>query len=417
MLKIKKVVVGISGGVDSAVVALMLKNKGYSVQGLFMQNWDITDETGVCKTDEDFKDANIVCDKLQIPLVRVNFVKHYWNEVFSDLLKEYESGNTPNPDVMCNRHVKFDAFYHHAREHYNADAIATGHYARTSFGPYLEQYDSTKNVRLLKAVDVKKDQTLFLCQIKQEALRRTMFPLGEYIKVNVKKIALENTLEQIAKKKESMGICFIGSRNFPNFISEYVLNKPGNFVNIDDGKIVGQHNGIHQWTLGQRTKLTGLPVAYFTAKKDINTNDIYVVQGTGHPALYTESLYTSRPHWIHSCPTELERGKIFKCEFKFQHIENYISCQICLVQQGVVIILETPRRAVTPGQFAVFYKNEECLGSAKILHAGPSHHTLNLFKVTNKSSIYKNKLFNSKIDKSNRITFENDCVSVKVSTS
>ncbi|KAF5280064.1 hypothetical protein FQR65_LT15101 [Abscondita terminalis] len=416
MLKIRKVIVGISGGVDSAVAAIMLKNKDFNIHGIFMQNWDIADETGVCKSDEDFRDASIICDKLAIPLARVNFVKQYWNEVFSDLLKEYESGNTPNPDVMCNRYVKFDAFFHYAREYHNADAIATGHYARSSFGSYLQFYDPSKKARLLKAVDHKKDQTLFLCQIKQEALRRTMFPLGEHIKTDVKRLAIENGLIQIAKKKESMGICFIGLRHFPNFISEYLHNKPGNFINIDNGKIVGQHNGIHQWTLGQRTKLTGLPIAYFTAKKNINTNDIYVAKGTEHPSLYTESLYTSPPHWIHSCPVELENGGIFKCEFKFQHVENFVTCQMCLVEAGVVVILESPRRAVTPGQYAVFYRNEECLGSAKILHAGPSYYTLNLFKNTNKSRIYKDKLF--KLEKSveaDNFELPTSSMSVKIS--
>ncbi|KAF5275073.1 hypothetical protein FQA39_LY07010 [Lamprigera yunnana] len=397
MLKVKKVVVGISGGVDSAVTALLLKKKGFNVHGLFMKNWDIVDETGICRSDEDFQYANITCDKLKIPLIRVNFVKEYWNEVFSDLLKEYQSGATPNPDVLCNTHIKFAAFYRHAREELDADAIATGHYASTSFGPYLEDYNPQKCVRLLKALDEKKDQTLFLCQIHQAALRRTMFPLGCLIKSEVKKIAFDNGLEQIAQKKESMGICFIGSRNFSKFISEYVDDNPGNFVDIDTTEIIGQHNGIHQWTLGQRIKVGGYSIAYFVAKKDVKTNIIYVAQGTDHPALYTESLYTSQPHWISICPEEIQNGEVLECDFKFQHIENYIRCQVYKVSSGLIVILETPRRSITPGQFAVFYKDRECLGCAKITNAGPSFQLLNLFESANNSTVYKNNLFRSDI--------------------
>ncbi|KAK5647787.1 hypothetical protein RI129_002679 [Pyrocoelia pectoralis] len=393
MLKIRKVVIGISGGVDSAVTALFLKHKGYNVEGVFMQNWDITDETGICKSDEDYKDASFLCTKLNIPLLRVNFVKQYWNEVFSDLIKEYETGHTPNPDVLCNRYVKFDAFYHHARETLNADAIATGHYARTSFGSYLEHYQPNKDVHLLKAVDKKKDQTLFLCQVNQRALRKTMFPLGSYVKADVKKIAVENGLEEIAKKKESMGICFIGTRNFPKFISEYVNNKPGNFIDIESGLIVGTHQGIHQWTIGQRANIEGLPMAYFTVKKDVKNNNIYVAQGTHHSSLYTDLLYTSKPHWIHSRPTELQNGNILECEFKFQHIEEFIRCQLYESNEALVVLLEKTRRAITPGQFAVFYKDDECLGSAKIVQGGPSLQTLNSGKNESNAWRYKEQLF------------------------
>ncbi|KAF2893696.1 hypothetical protein ILUMI_12469 [Ignelater luminosus] len=225
-----------------------------------------------------------------------------------------------------------------------------------------------------------------------------MFPLGELTKPVVKKIAIENGLEQIARKKESMGICFIGSRNFQKFISEYVDNRPGNFIDVDTGKIVETHNGIHQWTLGQRTKISGCPVAYFTAKKNCNTNDIYVAQGTHHPALFSGLLYTSPPYWIHSRPKELEDGGIYDCDFKFQHVENFIPCKISETHKGLVVILQTNRRALTPGQFAVFYKNDECLGSAKIVNAGPSNFILHWLENNNLRNVsdllvYKNKLF------------------------
>ncbi|KAB0804218.1 hypothetical protein PPYR_01188 [Photinus pyralis] len=402
MLKIRKLVIGISGGVDSAVTSLFLKNKGYNVEGVFMQNWDIRDETGVCKSDEDYKDASVICEKLGIPLLRVNFVKQYWNEVFCDLLKEYETGHTPNPDVLCNRYVKFDAFYHYAREDLNADAIATGHYARTNFGPYLEYYKPNEDVHLLKAMDERKDQTLFLCQVKQKALRKTMFPLGNYMKTEVKKIAMDNGLEEIAKKKESMGICFIGTRDFPNFISEYVNNKPGNFIDIESGVTVGTHKGIHQWTLGQRSNIEGQPIAYFTVQKDVKTNNIYVARGTHHPSLFTDLLYTAHPHWIHSRPPELENGDLLECDFKFQHVEEFIGCQVYESNKGLIVLLEKTRRAITPGQFAVFYKGEECLGSAKIIQGGPSLFTLNCGRNVSNAWRYKEKLFNNFINNNER---------------
>ncbi|XP_020279874.1 mitochondrial tRNA-specific 2-thiouridylase 1 [Pseudomyrmex gracilis] len=217
---IRNVVVGISGGVDSAVTAYFLKNKGFNVTAVFMRNWDIKDETGHCVIQKDYEDAQWICDRLKIPLAQVDFVKEYWNEVFSDLIEKYQSGYTPNPDVLCNKTIKFDKFFEFARNKFQADAVATGHYARTSFGSYLENYRADINVCLLKARDESKDQTFFLNQIPQQTLRRCMFPLGDYLKTNVKKIASEIGLHQIAQKKESMGICFVGEREFPDFISE-----------------------------------------------------------------------------------------------------------------------------------------------------------------------------------------------------
>lgn len=207
---IRNIVVGISGGVDSAVAALLLKNKGFNITGVFMRNWDIKDETGYCIVEKDFEDARWVCDRLKIPLVQVDFVKDYWHEVFSDLIEKYQSGYTPNPDILCNKNIKFNKFFELARSRFHADAIATGHYARTSFGAYLENYKADTNVRLLQALDNKKDQTFFLNQVSQQSLRRCMFPLGDYLKNNVKKIAEEAGLHRIARKKESMGICFVG---------------------------------------------------------------------------------------------------------------------------------------------------------------------------------------------------------------
>ncbi|RZC41991.1 mitochondrial tRNA-specific 2-thiouridylase 1 [Asbolus verrucosus] len=376
MLKIKKVALGISGGVDSAVAALLLKQRGYDIQGVFMQNWDIADEKGFCSADADYKDAAWVCNKLNIKLTHVNFVKHYWNEVFCTLINEYESGYTPNPDVLCNRNVKFNHFYKFAINDLGADAIATGHYAKTSFGPFLEKYDPDKSVRLYCGKDWIKDQTFFLCQVPQEALRRTMFPLGDMMKPQVKQIAIDNGLEKIARKKESMGICFIGSRKFQDFIREYIEDKPGDFVNVDDVTTVGKHNGIHQWTLGQRTRIASLPHAFFTAKKDVEKNIIYAVKGTKHPLLHTNLIFTSQPFWIHSRPESLELNGVLECQFKFQHTKKWVDCQVCETDKGLIIKVNKYKRAVTPGQFAVLAKDGECLGGAKITNTGVSHFSL-----------------------------------------
>ncbi|XP_066245078.1 mitochondrial tRNA-specific 2-thiouridylase 1 [Euwallacea similis] len=377
---IKRVVLGISGGVDSAVAALLLKTRGYDVQGVFMRNWDIADEKGHCRSNEDLKDASYVCDKLNIPLHQVNFVKEYWNEVFSHLIKDYENGGTPNPDILCNKNVKFKHFFKYARDCLKADAIATGHYARTSFGSYLENYRPNANVRLLQAQDIRKDQTFFLSQLQQQALRRTMFPLGDLMKWEVKHIAAEHGLERIALKPESMGICFIGSRNFQDFIKEYIEDKPGKFIDIDTGQVVGEHQGIHQWTLGQRSRVHGLPEPYFICQKNVEENVIYLAQGTKHPALYSSLFSTHIPHWISLEPPELKNGSILHCYFKFQHTNNVVSCEVCRSKTGLVVKLKLPKRALTPGQYAVFYRGDECLGSARIINIGASEFSLNYLR-------------------------------------
>ncbi|XP_043218232.1 mitochondrial tRNA-specific 2-thiouridylase 1-like isoform X3 [Amphibalanus amphitrite] len=312
--QIKRVVCAMSGGVDSSVAALLLKQKGYEVLGFFMRNWDIRDEQGVCKADQDAEDAAWVCKKLQIPFQEVNFVKEYWNDVFSEMIRDYESGITPNPDILCNRHIKFTALLEHARHTVGADALATGHYARTSAGEFATEY-SGQQVRLLKAVDRLKDQTFFLSQVPQKALRRTIFPLGEFTKGVVKKIASSAGLERIAARKESMGICFIGKRNFSEFIAQYVDPRPGNF------------------------------------------EDFY---GRG----------------------------MLECEFKFQHTESLVPCVVTSrthnpwhrspSKNDLTVSLANPLRALTPGQFAVFYRGDECLGSARILRPGPSQFDLDV---------------------------------------
>nr|XP_033330143.1 mitochondrial tRNA-specific 2-thiouridylase 1 isoform X1 [Megalopta genalis]XP_033330144.1 mitochondrial tRNA-specific 2-thiouridylase 1 isoform X1 [Megalopta genalis]XP_033330145.1 mitochondrial tRNA-specific 2-thiouridylase 1 isoform X1 [Megalopta genalis]XP_033330147.1 mitochondrial tRNA-specific 2-thiouridylase 1 isoform X1 [Megalopta genalis] len=374
----KKVVVGISGGVDSAVAAFMLKDKGFNVTGVFMKNWDVTDETGRCTTEEDYKHAQWVCDKLKIPLIQVNFVKEYWNNVFSYLIEQYQNGFTPNPDIMCNKYIKFDKFFHFARTELQADAIATGHYVRTSFGPHLENFKPDRNVQLLKAEDERKDQTLFLSQIPQVPLRYSMFPLGNYLKSNVKQIAKEIGLELVANKKESMGICFVGKRNFQDFISEYIPDKPGDFIDVETGRVIGKHMGLHHWTIGQRTKIQCGSEAVFVHKKNVATNAIFVVQGTNHSALYSDLIRTEVPHWISEEPEELNGDfNILNCDFRFQHKHPMVPCRVHKISTNELIIkLSQPLRAITEGQFAILYNGEECLGSAPIKYPGASYYAL-----------------------------------------
>ncbi|KAL3288608.1 hypothetical protein HHI36_003045 [Cryptolaemus montrouzieri] len=366
MLQFRRVIVAISGGVDSAVAALLLKLKGFSVEAIFMKNWDIVDEKGYCSSEVDYGDAVDLCKLLNIKLHEVNFVKQYWNEVFCDLVKDYSEGLTPNPDILCNRNIKFNYLYDYVIHNLKADAIATGHYACTSFGSYLDKYNSNEAVRLLKAKDSKKDQVFFLSQVNQEALRRTMFPLGAYLKSEVKSIARQNGLEKFANKKESMGICFIGSRDFQDFIREYMENEPGDFIDVDDGKVVGQHEGIHQWTLGQRARISGLIEAYFISRKNVKENTILLARGTNHPFLYSSLFFTSKPHWITAKPKELQDEDILECDFKFQHSQDWVPCIVFECTQGLIVQLKNPKRALTPGQYAVFCKGNECLGSARI---------------------------------------------------
>ncbi|XP_055371654.1 mitochondrial tRNA-specific 2-thiouridylase 1 isoform X2 [Condylostylus longicornis] len=362
MNKMYKVAVAMSGGVDSAVSALLLKNKGFDVVGVYMKNWDQFNELGYCSGEKDLIDVQNVCKKLGIDLYEVNFVKEYWNKVFCDFLDDYQNGLTPNPDLLCNKHIKFDDFYKYCFSKFQVNAIATGHYARSSFGTYLENCrDNT--VKLLKANDDFKDQTFFLSCIRQDSLKRTMFPVGNMYKKDVKKIAELNGLHEMARKRESTGICFIGDRNFQNFISQYVDPVPGDFIDIDSGKTVGRHNGIHQWTIGQRCRIPGCVKPFFVAMKDVQQKIIYVAAGTEHPSLFSKIVYTSKPHWIRN--VEINPNKFY--EFRFQHTKPLVRCKIKEENNGLKITLASFLRAITPGQYAVIYSEDECLGSARIL--------------------------------------------------
>nr|XP_040030386.1 mitochondrial tRNA-specific 2-thiouridylase 1 [Gasterosteus aculeatus aculeatus] len=390
---IRHVVCAMSGGVDSSVAALLLKKRGYSVTGVFMKNWDSLDESGTCTTEKDCEDAYRVCQALDIPFHQVSYVKEYWNVIFSKLLKEYERGRTPNPDILCNRHIKFNHFHKYAIDTLGADAMATGHYARTSqedeevfqqthLAPpttlFRDRFEIRNPVRLYKGADLLKDQTFFLCQISQEALRQTTFPLAGLTKDFVKKIAAEAGFHHVLKKKESMGICFIGERNFENFIMEYLEPKPGNLVSIEDGAVMGTHKGSFTLTLGQRARIGGQRDPWFVVDKDTDTGDVFVAPTTNHPALFRDTVGTDRFHWLTiDPPPELIKTQMMECHFRFIHQMPLTPCTVTLNMNGSVwITLSQPIRALTPGQFAVLYKGDECLGSGKIMQLGPSEYTL-----------------------------------------
>ncbi|XP_033621774.1 mitochondrial tRNA-specific 2-thiouridylase 1 [Fukomys damarensis] len=366
---------------------------GYQVTGVFMKNWDSLDEHGVCAADRDCEDAYKVCRVLDIPFHQVSYVKEYWNEVFSDFLNEYEKGRTPNPDIVCNKHIKFSCFFHYAVDNLGADAVATGHYARTSLedeevfqqkhvkkpeGLFRNRFEVRNLVKLLQAADSFKDQTFFLSQVSQEALRRTIFPLGGLTKDFVKKIAAENGLQHVLQKKESMGICFIGKRNFEHFILQYLQPRPGKFISIEDNTVLGTHKGWFLYTLGQRAKIGGLSKPWYVVDKDSTKGDVFLAPGPEHPALYRDLLRTNRVHWIaEEPPAALVRDKMMECHFRFRHQMAIVPCVLTLNQDGTVWVTAVKAvRGLALGQFAVFYKGDECLGSGKILRLGPSAYTL-----------------------------------------
>lgn len=358
----ERVILGMSGGVDSSVSALILKEKGYEVIGIFMKNWEEKDEYGVCTATEDANDARRVANQLNIPFYTINFEEEYWNRVFSYFLDEYKKGRTPNPDVMCNQEIKFNAFLDYALK-LEADYIAMGHYAQ------VKEIDG--EYYLLRGKDKNKDQSYFLSRIGQKALSKTLFPIGHLTKKEVRKIAEEHNL-YTAKKKDSTGICFIGERDdFDKFLDQYLLTKEGDIVNVDGGKI-GRHTGLIHYTLGQRRGIgiggigTGEP--WFVAGKDLKKNILYVAQGENHPALYSTSLIGESPKWI------LERAPKtpLKCTAKFRYRQQDIPVTVDILGNGELHIkYDNPVKAVTPGQVAVLYKDEICLGGAIIKSIEP----------------------------------------------
>ncbi|TCS90824.1 tRNA (5-methylaminomethyl-2-thiouridylate)-methyltransferase [Keratinibaculum paraultunense] len=358
----KRVILGMSGGVDSSVAALLLKEAGYEVIGIFMKNWEEKDEYGVCTATEDANDARRVASQLNIPFYTINFEKEYWDRVFSYFLDEYKKGRTPNPDVMCNQEIKFNAFLDYALK-LDADYIAMGHYAR------VKEIDG--KYYLLRGIDKNKDQSYFLSRIDQKALSKTLFPIGHLTKKEVRKIAEEHNL-YTAHKKDSTGICFIGERDdFDKFLDEYLLTKEGDIVNVDGGKI-GRHTGLIHYTLGQRRGIgiggigTGEP--WFVAGKDLKNNILYVAQGENHPALYSISLIGEPPKWIIGNAPDMP----LKCTAKFRYRQKDIPVTVNILDNGELYIkYDYPVKAVTPGQVAVLYQDEICLGGSIIKSIEP----------------------------------------------
>lgn len=349
-----RVIVGMSGGVDSSVAALLLKQQGYDVIGIFMKNWDDTDETGYCTATEDFNDVVAVCNQIGIPYYSVNFEKEYWNKVFTYFLDEYKAGRTPNPDVMCNKEIKFKAFLDHALA-LGADYLATGHYAR------VEEREGIKH--LLRGVDDNKDQTYFLNQLSQEQLAKAMFPIGQLPKKEVRKIAAEAGLAT-AKKKDSTGICFIGERDFREFLRNYLPAQPGE-MRTPAGEVKGKHEGLMYYTLGQRHGLGigGAGEPWFVVGKDLEKNVLIVGQGFENDHLYTDRLVASDLNWISG--TALD--PTFTCTAKFRYRQPDQKVTVHLRDGGhCEVVFDQPQRAVTPGQSVVFYQDNVCLGGGTI---------------------------------------------------
>ncbi len=362
MQPVSNIIVGLSGGVDSAVAALLLKQQGHTVSAVFMKNWDEDDEQDYCPVEKDLADARAIAEKLEIELHTVSFSAQYWNRVFAHFLGEIEAGRTPSPDIICNREIKFSAFLDYATE-LGADFIATGHYAR------IEQ---TPTVRLLKGLDKRKDQTYFLHTLSREQLAKSLFPLGEYAKTEVRKIAESEGFGNYAKK-DSTGICFIGERRFSEFLSRYVKKNPGEIRTLDN-RLLGQHDGLMFYTIGQRQGLgiggrrdsSGKP--WYVVDKDMENNLLRVAQGVNHPALFSSALHASQLYWI--------SGKDIispcKCTARIRHQQPLQACSMT-VQPGSLctVRFDSPQRAITPGQSIVFYHEDECLGGAIIEEAVP----------------------------------------------
>ncbi|CAM4133114.1 tRNA 2-thiouridine(34) synthase MnmA [Paenibacillus alkaliterrae] len=353
-----RVVVGMSGGVDSSVTALLLKQQGYDVIGIFMKNWDDTDEFGHCTAEEDSEDVRRVCDQIGIPYYTVNFERQYYDKVFTYFLDEYKRGRTPNPDVMCNREIKFGDFLQRALE-LGADYLATGHYARVERTPEGE-------TKLLRGVDSNKDQTYFLSALNQKQLAKAMFPIGHLPKPEVRRIAEEAGL-YTAKKKDSTGVCFIGERNFKTFLSGYLPAQSGDMIDIRSGEKKGRHDGLMYYTLGQRQGLgiggSGSGEPWFVAEKDLERNLLYVVQGEQHPSLYSVSLTATGMNWI--VPSSYA-GPL-RCTAKFRYRQQDQGVTVTMMEDGSAhIVFDKPQKAVTPGQAVVLYDGDICLGGGTI---------------------------------------------------
>ena len=362
-MKKKKVIVGLSGGVDSAVACLLLKQQGYEVEGMFMRNWDSSlnndilgnpnDLNDVCPQEKDYMDAVETARLLDIPLHRVDFVEEYWNNVFQYFINEYNNNRTPNPDILCNKEIKFKCFLDKANE-LGCDYIAMGHYARII-------HENDKHT-LLRGIDNNKDQTYFLCQLSQKQIEKALFPIGHLEKTEVRRIAIENNLN-VAKKKDSTGVCFIGERNFKEFLKNYILAKPGNMCTLD-GKVVGKHDGIMYYTIGQRHGLGigGPGEAWFVIGKRPKDNVLLVGQGDEQEYLFSNRCIVIGVNWMHE-----KFDGIKKCSAKFRYRQKDVNVEIKFIGKDTLEVVYLDKsKAVTPGQAAVFYDGDVVLGGGTI---------------------------------------------------
>tara|TARA_R110002126_G_scaffold15185_10_gene62515 strand:- start:11570 stop:12673 length:1104 start_codon:yes stop_codon:yes gene_type:complete len=356
----KKVIVGMSGGVDSSVSAYLLIQQGYQVEGLFMKNWEEDDNDEYCAAAEDMQDAQQVCDKLGIVLHKVNFAAEYWDNVFEYFLAEYRAGRTPNPDIMCNKEIKFKAFLEFAAEALGADYIATGHYVRR------RQHHG--HWQLLRGLDTNKDQSYFLYTLGEQHVGQTLFPIGELEKPAVRAIAEQQGLIT-HDKKDSTGICFIGERKFKDFLQQYLPAQPGDIVSIDDDQLLGRHDGLMYHTLGQRKglKIGGLKDGsddpWYVVGKDLVKNRLLVAQGHDHPALLASGLIACQLDWVDRKGPQSP----LRCTVKTRYRQTDISCTLTPLADGKLkVLFDQPQKAVTPGQSAVFYLDDMCLGGGII---------------------------------------------------
>ena len=366
-----KVLIGLSGGVDSAVAAYLLKKQGYEVTACFMRNWDAlangdylgnpTINNNQCPQEKDYDDAVAVAKKLGITLLRHDYIKEYWDNVFSYLIKEYEVGRTPNPDIFCNKYVKFGPFLDFAKEK-GFDMIAMGHYAK--------RIEKDNKVYLCKSFDKNKDQTYFLSQIDQRQVSSCLFPLGDIDKSEVRKIAHDLDLESVMDKKDSTGICFIGERNFREFLKNYIPAQKGNIVDISNGRVIGHHNGAMYYTIGQRRGLGIGGISgeeakgWFVAKKDVKKNILYVASGDENEYLLSDRCTVTNLNWICDKPKE---GQHLNAKFRYRQEDKGVTIHF-INQDTIELIYDAPYKAVTPGQAAVLYDGEICLGGGLIKH-------------------------------------------------